>query len=219
MRSTAARRAPQTFPGRYQVAVYGFLGTPSAHVIDQDRDDVQLVRASVDGPASLDIARCRATSAATLDCTDELQRVSGAPSLEKLTASPGYAFKGCQLLRVTTAAKKTALPGAVGIGFYAADVTTAQISADLGRLVSRDQLKPVGNASLKSGEPAVLHEFAGVVNCELAPETIATKQLKPYMDFSGGPPPTMYRNWDAMAGNYALSGQAPQVDRSSEVLR
>jgi hypothetical protein len=65
----------------------------------------------------------------------------------------------------------------------------------------------------------VLHEFVGVVNCELAPGTIAGKQFKPYMDFLGGPPRTIYRNWDPIAGNYALGGPTARLDRGAEVLR
>jgi hypothetical protein len=35
----------------------------------------------------------------------------------------------------------------------------------------------------------------------------------------GGLPRTVYRNWDPIAGNYALGGQITQLDRTPEVLQ
>jgi len=210
---------PQAFPARYQVAVYGVLPERPTPVVNQARDDVQLVRAVVEGAVTIDTTRCRQRAGQTLDCSDELGRVAAAPSLERVSVPAGYNFAGCRLLRVTTAAKTAALPGALGIGFYAAQTTSGQFSVDLGRLVPSSALKKVGDAVLKSGEPAVLHQFAALVNCEVTPGTTAGKLLKPYIDFVGGPPRTIYRNWDPIAGNYELGGQAGQVDRTAEVLR
>ena len=141
------------------------------------------------------------------------------PSLERVSVPAGFTFAGCQLLRVTTAAKSAGLPASLGIGFYSSDTTNGQFSADRGRLVPSNELKAVGNATLKSGEAAVLHQFAALVNCEVGPGASAAKQLKPYMDFAGGPPRTVYRNWDLIAGNYALGGQTAQLDRGPDVLR
>jgi hypothetical protein len=209
---------PRVFPARYQVAVYGLLPSTHAHV-DQSRDDVQLVTAAAGAAATPDTSRCRPAAAQTLDCTDELERIAGAPSLERVVVPSGYDFAGCEILRVTTAAKAAALPGAVGIGFYSAEVTTGQFSASLGRLVPTNSLKAAGNAVLKNGQPAVLHEFAALVNCQGAPGARATKQLKPYMDFAGGPPPTVYRNWDPVTGNYSVGGPTASIDRRAELLR
>jgi len=64
-----------------------------------------------------------------------------------------------------------------------------------------------GATTLKNGEAAVLHEFVAIVNCELAPGTIAGKQFNPYMDSLGGPPRTIYRIWDPIEGNYALGAR------------
>jgi hypothetical protein len=210
---------PQSFPARYQVVVYGVLPEPPTPVVNQSRDDVQLIRATVEGSATIDTTRCRPESGQTLDCTGELGRVAGAPSLERVIVPAGYTFAGCQLLRVTTAAKTAAVAGALGIGFYAAQTTGGQFSVDQGRLVSNDSLKKVGDAVFKNGEPAVLHEFAALVNCQVTPGSTAGKLLKPYMDFVGGPPRTIYRNWDPIGGNYELPGQAGQLDRRPEVLR
>jgi hypothetical protein len=58
-----------------------------------------------------------------------------------------------------------------------------------------------------------------MVNCEVAPGSAASKLLKPYVDFVGGPPRTIYRNWDPIVGNYELGGQTSQLDRGPEVLR
>lgn len=210
---------PQQFPRRYQVVVYGMLAEPPAPVVNQNRDDVQLVRAAVGDAPALDLARCRAGAADTLDCTDELGRVAGAPSLEQVLVPSGGALAGCRVLRVTTAAKSVALPAALGIGFYAADATTGQLAANRGRRVPGGELKAVGNGVLKSGQPAVLHEFAALVNCRLDATTSAAKQLKPYMEFVGGPPRTIFRNWDPVDGNYALGGTTAQLDRAVDVLR
>jgi hypothetical protein len=219
LRQYGGQARPQVRPARYQVVVYGMLPDRPIPVVNQSRDDVHLVRAAVEGAVGIDPARCRPAAAETLDCTDELGRVAGAPSLERVSIPAASTFAGCQLLRVTTAAKQAALPATVGIGFYASDTTSGQFSPNRGRLVPRAELKEVGTATLKSGAPAVLHEFAGIVNCELGPGTIAGKQLKPYMDFLGGPPRTLYRNWDPIAGNYALGPQVTRIDRAAEILR
>jgi len=65
----------------------------------------------------------------------------------------------------------------------------------------------------------VLHEFVAVVNCDVAGGTRTGKLMKPYMDFVGGPPRTLFRNWDPVAGNHAVGGQTAQIDRRGEVLR
>jgi hypothetical protein len=210
---------PQSFPGRYQVAVYGMLAETPAPLVNQSRNDVQLVRATLETGVTIDATRCRSGEAQTLDCTDELSRVAGAPSLERISIPAGSLRAGCQLLRVRTAAKTAAVQAALGIGFYAADTTPGQFSNNVGRLVPTSALKTIGNAKLKSGEPAVLHEFAGLVNCQVAPGTNAGKQLKPYMDFMGGPPRTVFRNWDPVAGNYVFGAPAAPLDREAEVLR
>jgi hypothetical protein len=210
---------PPAFPAHYYVAVYGMLTEQPAPVVNQTRDDVQLVRAVVEGPLGMDVSRCRPATGNTIDCTDELQRTAGAPSLERVLVPAGSVFAGCRTLRVTTAVKRAAMPGALGIGFYAADTTGAQIGANGGRRLSSNDLKAVGNAVLKSGEPAVLHQFAGIVDCQLGPGTTAGKQLKPYADFVGGPPRAVYRNWDPLVGNYAVGGGIATIDRGPEVLR
>jgi hypothetical protein len=210
---------PQTFPTRYQVVIYGMLPETTPSVVNQSRDDIHLVEAEVEGPVAIDRARCRPGDAQTLDCTAELQRTAGAPSLERLIVPAGYGFEGCRILRVTTATKQTALPAGLGIGFYAATSTGGQLSTNLGRRVPNDSLKSTGNAVLKNGQPAVLHEFAGIVSCTAGPGVAAGKLLKPFVDFMGGPPTTIYRNWDPIDGNYALGGPTTRLDRTPEVLR
>ena len=219
LRQYGGQTRPQVFPQRYQVTVYGMLAEPPAPVVNQGRDDVQLVKATVEGAVSIDPSRCRPTTGAVLDCTQELERASGAPSLERIAVPEGFTFAGCQLLRVTTASRTAALPAALGIGFYSSDVTGGQFSPDRGRLVPATDLKAAGNATLKGGAAATLHQFSALVNCELGPNANAAKQLKPYMDFAGGPPRTVYRNWDLIAGNYAVGGQVNQIDRGPDILR
>jgi hypothetical protein len=210
---------PQAFPTRYQVVVYGPLTDPSVPVVNQSRDDVQLVEATVGGSVSIDVSRCRQATAETLDCTDELSRIAGAPSLEALTVPTGHRFDGCRMARVVTVVKSAAIQNTLGIGFYAADATAGQLSQNHGRLIPSAELKNVGDAVTKSGHAAKLHEFAALVDCELAPGVAARKQFKPYADFAGGPPRATFRNWDPIAGNYALGGSSTRIDRRAEVLR
>ena len=81
-------------------------------------------------------------------------------------------------------------------------------------------LKATGNATLKSGAAAVLHEFAAPRELRARPRApTPAKQLKPYMDFIGGPPRTVFRNWDLVVGNYAVGGPVGQIDRGADVLR
>jgi len=68
----------------------------------------------------------------------------------------------------------------------------------------------------------VVHALYGAIvdgDDEVAAVQTRGKQLKPYMDFLGGPPRTIYRNWDPIAGNYALGGPTARLDRGAEVLR
>ena len=210
---------PQQFPARYQVAVYGRLPPGPISIIDQSRDDVQLLEAATVALPAIDLARCASADGASLDCTAELQRAAGAPAFERLLVPAGYGFAGCELARVTVASKTGALPSAIAIGFYAADVTIGQFSADHGRRSLAVDLKQTGIATLKNGEPATLHEFAGVVNCTLGAEVRSQLRLKPYMEFEGPPPRTIYRNWDPTPGNLALGGDVAQIDRRAEILQ
>jgi len=57
------------------------------------------------------------------------------------------------------------------------------------------------------------------VNCALGGDVKAELRLKPYMEFEGGPPPTIYRNWDPVPDNHRLSGDTPAIDRRGEVLQ
>ena len=210
---------PRQFPARYQVAVYGLLPPGPISIVDQSRDDVQLVRATTSALPRLDLARCASADGASLDCTAELQRASGAPAFERLLVPAGYGFTGCQLARVTGASKAGAMPSALAIGFYAADVTAGQVSADHGRRSLAVDLKEAGTATLKSGEAATLHEFAGIVNCTLGAGTRSQLRLKPYMEFEGPPPRTIYRNWDPAPGNLLLGADVAQIDRRAEILQ
>ena len=105
LRQYGGQTRPQMFPQRYQVAVYGMLAEPPAPVVNQSRDDVQLVTATVEGAVTIDPSRCRPATGAVLDCTQELERAAGAPSLERIAVPEGFTFAGCQLLRVTTASQ------------------------------------------------------------------------------------------------------------------
>lgn len=210
---------PQQRPARYYVAVYGMLTDTPAAVVNQSRDDVQLLQAAIEPLPALDLARCTAADAGSLDCTAELSRVAAAPSLERVTVPAGYGFAGCQLARVTTVTRAAALATTQGIGFYASDETAGQFSVDHGRRISPGELKAAGNATLKNGQPAQLQQFAGLVNCTLAANVQSELRFKPYIDFVGDPARTTYRNWDVSPDNHMLGGDMTQIDRRAELLR
>jgi hypothetical protein len=218
LRRYAGDARPGQFP-RYQVVVYGMLPKTERPIVNQNRDDVQIVRATVEALPRLNPARCHQQPGETLDCTDELARIAGVPSIERIAVPAGYTFDGCQLACVTAAARKTALPASLAIGFYSADVTAGQFSADRGRRITSAQLTSAGDAVLKSGEPAALFQFGAMVNCRLGGGETAGLRFKPYIDFVGDPDNTTYRNWDPVRDDYRLGGDVQGIDRTQEVLR
>ena len=218
--STADRSRPQSFPGRYQVAVYGMLPEAPAPLVNQSRDDVQLVRAAVEGARHhryhpLPAGRARRP----LDCTDELQRVAGAPSLERITVPAGSTFAGCQLLRVTTAAKTAALPAALGIGFYAADTTGGQFSANLGRLVPTTELKTVGNAELKSGAARRAPRVRGARQLQVGPGHQRRQAAQAVHGLRRRAAAHPLPQLGSDRGQLRARGPDRQLDRGAEVLR
>jgi hypothetical protein len=110
------------------------------------------------------------------------------------------------------------LQNAAGIGFWSSQALAGnQTAEDSGRLIPKAQLKPVGNATLKNGAAATLHEFVGVTNCSTGGSQEVDRLFKPYMQFDDTSH-TIYRNWD-LASNYLISRAAPQFDRSADVLQ
>ena len=218
LRKYAGNSQPTAFPKNYYVAVYGLqtAPTPVRRVIDQDRDDVAVIRAET-APLTLDTGRCKPIDATSVDCTDALAEIAQAPSLHRVLLAPNQDLHACALLRVTTAAKNAALQGASGIGFWSTEAVGGnQAAEDAGRFIPKDQLKAAGSATLKSGEPATLYEFVGVLNCPAAsPEQVA-RLFKPYTEFAGADGNVIH-NWD-LASNYLISRTVPQFDRSADVL-
>ena len=162
----AGNARPTQFPKNYYVAVYGLqTAPPPAHtVVDQDRDDVTVVRAAT-APLVLDTSKCTPLDAASIDCTDALGQAFGAPSFHRVVFAATSDAAGCSLLRVTTAAKNSGLD-ATAIGFWSTQALAGnQAAEDAGRLIPKAQLKAVGTATLKNGAAATLHEFVGVANC------------------------------------------------------
>ena len=209
---------PMAFP-EYYVAVYG-LGAapvPAQPVVNQDRDDVTVVRAMTQ-PLILDTSECEPIDAASIDCTAALAADATAPSFHRVVLDADQDASGCALLRVTTASKDTGLANSLGIGFWSAVAAEGnQAAGDAGRFVPRGQLKAVGVATLKNGAPAILHEFVGVANCTVTGPGEMSRLFKPYMQFAGGEG-TIFRNWD-LASNYRISRTVLQFDRSADVLR
>lgn len=208
---------PQQLPGRYYIAVYGLLDDKPFDVINQDRADITVLRAAAEGPLNLDSSRCPRLDDGTADCTAEFERTQGAPSLHRVMVPQGHAFPGCRLLRVTTASKTIAARNSANLGFYSADATGGQLSASRGWTIAKTKLKEVGFATLQSGEPATLHEFVGIVGCQIDAATVQSKVFKPFVDFQVAQDRLIYRNWD-VSPNYTISTAAPTLDRSAAVL-
>lgn len=209
---------PAQQPARYYVAVYGKLPAAPAQkpIVNQDSDDVTVLRARATEPLALDAGKCVAAAAGTVDCTAALEQRFGAPSLHALIVPSGYDFAGCNLVRVTTASKTSAVAASTGIGWYAAEATAGSQSMTSGRLVNTGRFKQTGTANLKVGGAGLLHEFVGVANCTVD-QSSADRLFKPYLQFENAADGNIYRNWDR-SPNYRLSRTAPQFDRSAQVL-
>jgi hypothetical protein len=210
---------PTTFPQNYYVAVYGLgAATPPRPITNQNSNDVTVVRAST-SPLVLDITKCKALDATSVDCTDALTQSAGTPSFHQVVLAANADLTGCALLQVTTASKTAGLNNSTGIGFWSAQTAGGQQAAeDSGRFIPKDQLKTVGTATLVSGDPATLHQFVGVSNCPAAGGDSFARLFKPYMQFETAPNGPIFRNWD-LAANYLISRVVPVFDRSTDVLQ
>ena len=209
---------PTQFPKSYYVAVYGMLpaNAPQPEIVNQDRDDVTVVRASTTALA-LDTSRCTRIDAGLIDCTDALARAANAPSFHRVVLTANANVSSCALLRVTMASKGAGFATASGIGFYSAAVSGGNLAPeDSGRFIPKERLKASGTATLKSGAPATLHDFVGVTNCLGAGPEPPGRLFKPYMQFEADG--KIFHNWD-QAENYRISSTIPQFDRSADVLR
>jgi hypothetical protein len=211
---------PNDFPKNYYVTVYGLLGAivPAHPVVNQDRDDVTVIRAAT-APLIIDKSQCQAIDSASLDCTDALSRTANAPSFHRVVLATDADATACALVRVTTASKDSGLANASGIGFWSAQAAGGnQAAEDSGRFVPKNQLKSAGTATLLNGAPATLHEFVGVANCPIRGLDSLDRLFKPYMQFEGGADGKIFRNWD-LATNYRISSAVTEFDRGDHVLR
>gem|GEM_PF-1412213 len=214
---------PNQFPARYYVAVYGVLPAEHAHpapvIVNQDQDDVTVTKAvTATAALSLNLAKCSPKGAGNLDCTAALATKFALPAFHDLVVPTGYDFAGCRLLTVTTASKRAGLAASTGIGWYAADATTAEQAMTSGRFVTTGAMKQVGVGQLRSSEPAVLNQFIGVANCSVGTAGGSYDKLfKPFMQFENSPDGRTFRNWDRSA-NYRISRAAPKFDRTGDVL-
>jgi hypothetical protein len=211
---------PTQFPKNYYVAVYGSLDAPSpVHtVVNQDRDDVTVIRAATT-PLVLDTSKCTPTDLSSIDCTDALAQVAQAPSFHRVVLGVSSGISGCALVRVTTASKDTGLTNSSGIGFWSTLAAGGnQAAENSGHFVAKSQLKAVGTATLLNGAAATLHEFVGIANCAVGSSDSLSRLFKPYMQFEGAADGKIYRNWD-LGSNYRIGRDVAQFDRSADVLR
>lgn len=208
---------PQQFPPHYYVAVYGLIPKPAFQIVDQNTEDITIVKASATDDVRIDLSKCVNVATQNMDCTAELERVYDAPSLHTAVVPAGYQFDGCKVLRVTSASKEAGVKNAEAVGFWSMEQTEGFQASNSGRVLSKDRLRQTGTATLKNGAPAVLHEFVGVSNCTLG-ETASHRQFKPFMDFRSTPDKKIFRNWD-FANNYTISRDVTEFDRSGDVLK
>jgi hypothetical protein len=210
---------PTQFPANYYVAVYGILPAHPPHpkpIVNQDSDDVTVVKATATAPLNIDTRTCAASSPGSVDCTAAVAAKAGAPALHTVIVPVGYNFAGCNLLLVTTASKQAGLNDATGIGWYASDVLAGNQSMSNGTFIPDAALKQVGTTPLKGGVPGVQHLFSGVANCTVGMSS-SDKLFKPYMQFDNAPDGNSYHNWDRQP-NTRISRAAPTLDRSGDVL-
>ena len=211
--------SPTAFPPNYYVAVYGLGAShdPARPIVNQDGDDVSLVRATT-SPLNLDTASCQPVDGASIDCTEALTGSANAPAFHTVLLPANGNTEGCALVRVTTASKDSGLANGAGIGFYSTQVVGGnQAAGNSGRFIPKDQLKSTGAGALIGGAPATLHEFAGVANCRTGSETL-DRLFKPYMQFEDAADGKIYRNWDR-GSNYRIGSDSPAIDRSGDVLQ
>jgi hypothetical protein len=210
---------PAAFPGNYYVAVYGLIEPPPpVNIVNQDRDDVTVVRAQT-STLTLGPNQCTSIDGESVDCTEALAQTAGAPSFHRVVFGASQTLTGCQLLRVITASKDTGLANSAGIGFWSAQAAGGnQAAEDSGRFVPRARLKAVGTGTLLNGAAATLHEFVGVANCAAGNDVVMSRLFKPYMQFEGAADGRIFRNWD-LAQNYRISPDVTSFDRSGDVLR
>ena len=208
---------PNQFPVRYNVAVYGLLPPGASHppIVNQDRDDVTLVRATTE-PLNLDLSACMPLEGGAADCTQALEEAGGAPAFHALMIQPAEA-PSCSLVRVTVASKNGGLANTQGIGFWSTLATSGdQAAGNSGRFLAKGVLQHVGLATLANGGAATLHEFVGAANCTAGAAGSTSRLFKPYMQFLGQDG-TVFRNWDT-GPNYRIGPGAPSIDRSAQVL-
>jgi hypothetical protein len=218
LRTYGGNEHPAQLPANYHVAVYGALTKPPPPkpIVDQESDDVTVLRAKATEALALDVRKCVAAEGGQADCTAALEAKYGAPSLHTLRVPRNYDFAGCTLLRVTTVSKQGAVAATTGIGWYSAGATAGAQAMTSGRFVATGRFKQTGAAQLKGAMPGLLHEFIGVSNCTVEQGSL-DRLFKPYMQFENGGDGKIYRNWDR-AQNYRISRAFPQFDRSADVL-
>jgi len=209
---------PNAFPSAYYVAVYGRIAAmPARPVVDQDRDDVTVLKAAT-SPLTLNVAQCTPIDDTSVDCTEQLTQSSNLPAFHRVVMARDQNVAGCALLRVTTVSRNGGLADSTGIGFWSTQAANGNLAPEnSGRFITTGALRPAGGATLANGTPATLHEFVGVANCP-AGDTTLDRLFKPFMQFENSPDGRIFHNWD-LAENYRISTQITQFDRSTQILR
>lgn len=192
--------------------------TSDSEIVNQRSPDVTVLKAeALDPIGGYGSADFRADECGpgeqdyTRNCTAAMEKRYAAPALHAADISKTQFF--CRLLRVTTATRTAALGAASGIGFYYRGYGGS------GRFIPKAELKKIGEATLKSGEPVVLHEFVGLANCWLGSSNSsysARYEFKPYARFET--PAETYLNWDE-SDDYTVTVTHDRFDRSSDLLR
>ena len=178
---------PTQLPTAYYVAVYGPIKpVPARPVVNQNRDDVTVVRA-VTTPVKVDRALCSGIDEVSVDCTAVLTAAAKAPAFHRLALPATADISMCRVVRVTTVSKDTGLANASGIGFWSAEAAAGNMgNHDEGLFLAKARLERTGAATLLNGAPATLHDFIGLADCSAGAGGVSIERLfKPYMQFEG----------------------------------
>ncbi len=212
-------------------AAPGSNTVPATFDVDVGACDV-LAEAPYDGYDCQFYDDCRALD---VDCSNELGHMTNAPFLGRAAfhnviytrkdvphdapsndagrSVERYHHEGfnCSVLEVITLSRADALPFARGLGFY----YDREVN-----FFGTDELQPVGNVVLESGEAGVMHRFAGLTNCwsgSVSSSMSSVTEFKPFMLFEDGG--ACWLNWDKAPHNHRVTPRHRFFDRSSELIR
>ena len=212
---------PTKFPKNYYVAVYGPMPETRGTVINQDRDDVTVVRAST-SHVTIEKTNCAAVDASTIDCTDALTQAAGAPSFHRVLVGANASLAGCSVVRVTTASKKLR-SRKVGRHRILRSASVAEGSITARRFRSFCAVGEAQSCGYRhtarrcSGDTP---RFCRINELQRWRRTDPARPCLQAIECSSSflAENKLLRNWD-LASNYLINSDITQFDRSGDVLQ